>query len=1109
MLANFDAGAITRGRHYFETNKVVSWEWLEEDSILRGKVRGSGQRLYVQNVDLIIFAEEGEIFGDCSCPVGYNCKHVVALILQSQGHDISAPGANAPQKSARAAQNTPDALTQWQTLLDSHCAHSVNDFAAKTEHIVYRLVRGYRDQWQLRVDRSRRLVKGGWGAVGSVSIDSLAAGYGRPSYAKEIDGVIARLMQQMMRVEYGQFDYDTLIPKGALGASLMEKLLESGRLYVEGLSEYPVTRAVDSTASFHWDQHNGNYRLCIDILPEGSDTPLDENEVMLFKTSPPAYLQAQKNQAGFVHTTLDAPIFNAIDSLPPLTEKEAQAFSRQLFSEYREVSLPPPVEIGIQRYEGDSTPVLMLSTTQKNGKTLNYCRLNIRYGSCLLEPEISAADDMRLYQDDEDNDWLIDRDVDVERSYTRKLLDMGMVQVPAAVLGGGQGLGKGKSQGASESDHVLDRDWFFMPTSDHHHIKQWQVFLREGISELEALDWQIQHDPSFSLKFASSDLSRGQINGRGDWFTVALDLKIGRQKVALLPLVLQWITENTLRSPDDMLLEHKPNEWITISKSVAQPIVDTLVELHSGHTLDEHGRLQLPRVQAPSAFYLEEALKVQNPEFSFTGGKRLRDLATQLTHFDGIHVQPIPAALNAELRPYQHDGVNWLGFIAQFGFGGILADDMGLGKTLQTLTHLLIEKTAGRLKTPALVVAPTSLLSNWKREAERFAPDLRVAISHGIDRVGGSINAKHCDLIVTSYSLLVRDEAALGGIHWHAVVLDEAQMIKNPVSQTAQVARGLKAQYRLCLTGTPIENHLGELWSLFHFLMPAFLGSQPSFNSMFRKPIENDASTKRQQELNRRVRPFMLRRTKIEVAAELPPKTEIIKSVTLGEAQARLYETVRVAMEDKIAKLMKAKGLASSRIEMLDALLKLRQSCCDPQLLKIPSAQKVKQSAKRELLMTLLPELVEEGRRILVFSQFTSMLSLIEQDLNQRDIGYTKLTGQTRKRDDAIARFQQGDVPVFLISLKAGGVGLNLTEADTVIHYDPWWNPAAENQATDRAHRIGQDKPVFVYKLITENTVEEKILALQQKKQAMADALYADGENVGFSADELLGLFDA
>jgi SNF2 family DNA or RNA helicase len=307
-----------------------------------------------------------------------------------------------------------------------------------------------------------------------------------------------------------------------------------------------------------------------------------------------------------------------------------------------------------------------------------------------------------------------------------------------------------------------------------------------------------------------------------------------------------------------------------------------------------------------------------------------------------------------------------------------------------------------------------------------------------------------------------------------------------------------------------MENHLGELWAQFDFLMPGFLGDSTFFKKTYRTPIEVHGDQQQRERLSKRLQPFMLRRTKQEVATELPAKTEIIRSVPLYDKQAALYESIRITMDKKVREAIADKGLARSHITILDALLKLRQTCCDPRILSLKEAQKIKESAKLDLLMEMLPEQLEEGRRILVFSQFTKMIALIEIELKAHKIEYSKLTGQTRKRDEAIERFKSGEVDVFLISLKAGGVGLNLTEADTVIIYDPWWNPAVETQAADRAHRIGQDKPVFVYKLMTENTVEEKILAMQEKKRALADSIYNSGKeerSFKLTSDDLSELF--
>lgn len=430
--------------------------------------------------------------------------------------------------------------------------------------------------------------------------------------------------------------------------------------------------------------------------------------------------------------------------------------------------------------------------------------------------------------------------------------------------------------------------------------------------------------------------------------------------------------------------------------------------------------------------------------------------------------------------------------------------------TVQTLAHLLTEKNHGRLTQPSLIIAPTSLMDNWRQEAERFAPDLKVLTLHGSIRKKWFEEIGTHDLILTTYSLLHRDQDALLQYQYHLLVLDEAQNIKNPNAQATRIVHQLKAHHRLCLTGTPIENHLGELWSLSHFIMPGLLGDYQSFRRLFRIPIEKENDTSRRTILTRRLKPFLLRRTKEAVIDDLPEKNEIIRLVKLEDSQRDLYETIRLTMHDKIRQEIARKGFARSQIIILDALLKLRQVCCDPRLLKLEAAQQVKQSAKLQLLMEMIPEMIEEGRRILLFSQFTTMLSLIEEGFKKSQINYVKLTGQTQKRAQVVESFQKGKVPIFLISLKAGGTGLNLTAADTVIHYDPWWNPAVESQATDRAHRIGQNKHVFVYKLLSVGTVEEKIQKLQVRKRQLTEILFSEKNRNGrrLSNEDLEVLFE-
>lgn len=508
-------------------------------------------------------------------------------------------------------------------------------------------------------------------------------------------------------------------------------------------------------------------------------------------------------------------------------------------------------------------------------------------------------------------------------------------------------------------------------------------------------------------------------------------------------------------------------------------MLEVLIEMHE----HEDGKLRFSDLQATVINDIAQGIEeVGEVELDWEVSGRLGELLQKIKDFNGIDDVPVPGSLTAELRDYQRDGLNWLQFLREFGFGGILADDMGLGKTVQALATILVEKQSGRATAPSLVVAPTSLMGNWRREAEKFAPDLKVVVLHGTDRAEHFNTLQQNDLLLTTYALLSRDHEVHSKFEYHYLILDEAQAIKNPATKQAKAVSEVNAKHKLCLTGTPVENHLGEVWSQFRFLMPGFFGDQKQFNRTFRNPIEKSSDSLASKALTNRLKPFVMRRSKDAVASELPSKTEIIHRVTLHPEQSVLYEGIRAAMEARVRKALAESGLAQSHITVLDALLRLRQTCLDPRLVKMQNAQNIFASAKLDALMEMLPTFVEEGRKVLLFSQFTEMLALIEDKIVEAGISYTKLTGKTKKRDEVVDEFQAGKVSVFLISLKAGGTGLNLTMADTVILYDPWWNPAVENQAIDRAHRIGQDKPVFVYRMITEQTVEEKIVEMQERK---------------------------
>jgi SNF2 family DNA or RNA helicase len=651
----------------------------------------------------------------------------------------------------------------------------------------------------------------------------------------------------------------------------------------------------------------------------------------------------------------------------------------------------------------------------------------------------------------------------------------------------------------------------------------WARFLHDVVPALERRGWRVEIDPSVNELIVDASVPHaiwdarlgareptgaGRFAGEtGEWFDVDLGVEVDGRRIALLPVIVDVLRgmEAGAMPQGDVTYAMSGERAVVLPMERIRAVLQTLVELHDDPHLSARGKLALSRLSA-----IELAQSVPDVQTEDESARTLHALAARLTQGDGVAELPVPEALHATLRAYQHEGYRWLQFLLEHNAGGILADDMGLGKSIQAIAHLLREydrvgESDGIANLlPSLLVVPTSLVPNWLAEIERFAPSLRVLTLHGAKRFQHYAAVETADVAITTYALLTRDEFFLHQ-PWHIAILDEAQAIKNPNSKVARVAAKLKAMQRLCLTGTPMENHLGELWSLLNFVMPHALYDQRRFARLFRTPIEKENSAQRREQLARRIRPFILRRTKSDVALQLPEKTEIVERIELAEDQRDLYESVRLAVHEEVRREIERLGLARSRIAVLDALLKLRQVCCDPRLVKLESAARVHSSAKLAWLVETLEQLVDEGRRTLVFSQFTSMIDLIKRELDRANIKYVELVGSTVDRATPVRQFQSGEVPVFLISLRAGGTGLNLTAADTVIHYDPWWNPAVERQATDRAHRIGQDKPVFVYKLIAAGTVEEKILDLQSHKADIAQALFeaTDAASIALRREEI------
>ena len=659
-------------------------------------------------------------------------------------------------------------------------------------------------------------------------------------------------------------------------------------------------------------------------------------------------------------------------------------------------------------------------------------------------------------------------------------------------------------EGFGVIDLELLEDYGNAPDSRAHYLVQTDetrdarcAFTAHAIPQLRALGFKVKIDEDYPYQVLAEEPSWYAVvddSDKPDWFSLELGIEVDGHRVNLLPVLIDMLEDGIDLRDRHRFLSARFVQIPGTSTNVPVPperlktLMQVMAELYPG-TLQSKETLEFPGVRAAALGHLEEAFDDDRSRLSLQSPPELHERARAVIAAPQPSAAIAPRLLRAELREYQKAGVAFLQNLREHDAGAVLADDMGLGKTLQTIAHLCVEIDSGRADKPSLIVAPTSLVGNWQRELGKFAPSLEVCVLHGPQRATRRDAARKADVCITTYPVLLRDEEYFHAQDYHYVILDEAQTIKNHRSRAHKSVRELSSAHRICLSGTPIENGLEELWSLFDFLMPGLLGNETAFRQFYRIPIEQHKDEQRLTALRAQVSPYILRRLKKEVAKELPEKTEIVRAVEMRGKQRELYESIRVAAHQDVRSTIRKLGVAGSTLKILEALMKLRQLCCDPRLVKSEAARFVRESAKYDLFFELVESSLQAGHRILVFSQFTSMLSLLAQGLTERSIRYLILTGATQNRQKPVDAFERGDADVFLISLKAGGTGLNLVSADTVIHYDPWWNPAAQDQATDRAYRIGQKRPVFVYNLVIAGSVEERMLGLQQRKRELAHSV--------------------
>ena len=1037
---------------------------------------GEDKRVFIR---LLSDGGDLKVLGECNCISGQDCEHIVAALIQaaqyqgSQQQDSQQQGAQQlPAAATESPERTETGTLQTQALLNQNSRQRMQ----QQLQLRYVLQSDLNNPLSLLI-RPRVARKSGDNKFSDAGEYKYQPRQRPPKYLSQFDIQMLNCLHMLNETTNTQ----QWLLQGADSGQVFKDLLHSGCCHFGEVSQAPLKWGPSKRVEFYWHLLNNGLQILQWRIDGG------QGDVFLFLGAP-YYLDADKASGGELLCEYAPELIEYLLKLPVVSPEQIKAVETNLHKTFPDVALPTMQHFSIETLTGvKPVPRLLISSEIQAKGTVDKAYVYFDYAGHLLGPDSPSwsLSGQRAIK--------VERDTDIEQEYLQQILAEGFQR---------------ESRIPASDKHVA-----FVFSND---VQDWYRFQSKRQAVLERRGWQFEYSPKFRHRLLQGELScnADRLQQEGDEYQLEINFNFGDEKISLLDYFLELLEDEafTLKgggADKEWPIYLPDGRIISLSLQLLEPLLDILLQLYAGGGRHRRSTAKISHYQMAELAGLQ--LVNQDQRLHWLGSEQALQLAMRLRNQQGVAAVTPPLGLNADLRPYQQRGLDWLQFLREFHLAGILADDMGLGKTLQTLAHLLLEKEQGRLHNPCLVVAPTSLMFNWRQEAAKFAPALKVLVLQGGQRKALFDSIHEYDLVLTTYPLLSRDEQALLANEYYMLILDEAQIVKNPKSKAARVLRKFQAQYRLCLTGTPLENHLGELWALFDFLLPGLLGSESQFKRRYRRPIEEESDTRASECLQARVRPFVLRRSKETVVSELPPKSEFIHTVVMGEEQQGLYETIRISMLKKVRDAIAQTGVSQCRILVLDALMKLRQVCCDPRLVSLESANNIQESAKLEALMSMLPVMLEDGRRILLFSQFTSMLSLIELALQKANIKYSKLTGQTKNREQVVDSFQGGEVSLFLISLKAGGTGLNLTAADTVIHYDPWWNPAAERQATDRAHRIGQDKPVFVYKFITEGTVEERILKMQEQKQALADEIFAQGQSAepSWSTEDVEMLFSS
>ncbi|MCP3469397.1 DEAD/DEAH box helicase [Bradyrhizobium sp. CCGUVB1N3] len=1091
----FSRSAMEKGHAYQAQRRVADLEVSDDLKHVSARVRGSGSNVYRVDIALRFGGDRlTDLDGDCSCPMDYNCKHVAATLLEAlSGKQPEAPSSSPLTRKADTGKTLapapPPVLPfEVQTWIEDvgRTVRTPDTDAEVSQRLLYCLHPSGEAMPFVAVSlRSVRVLKGGGNADNYASPSLFDFKSERaPKYYRDVDVDLLTQVTGRIRAYYSQGPYP---------AELLKRIVATGRAFWLDHKRKPLIWGEEREGRIEWQQA-GKRGVAPHLVVPGA---------VALNAEPPVYVDEGSGLIGPVQLGVPPRFACQFLSAPAIPRAQVEEVSRRLSQKLPSLHhgllpVPPPAAV---RIDEDPRPVLRLKRghvnayyyagREKERGPVGVASLGFRYGPFDIDTT-QRASRLELFQAGQV--YAITRRQGKERQARKQLTDFGLGDARAA-----------------------------FPTLDFRHAMDvtlrdqldWFDFIALHAEKLRSEGFEILIDDDFPFRLAeSSGDFDAELESSGiDWFELALGIEIDGERHDLAPHVAALVsrpdfTPERLKQLADkgerFYLPLADGRHLALAADRFLPLVLALHSLHlSGAFVDARKKIGLSRAD------VVPLLGVETENFAFRGADNLRRLAG-LLQVRGLTAPDLPPTFRATLRPYQSQGVAWLDLLRESGLGGVLADDMGLGKTVQILALIELEKQRGRLTCPVLVVAPTSLMTNWSAEAQKFAPELKVLVLQGADRKQKFPAIAENDLVLTTYPLIARDREALLAREWHMAVLDEAQTVKNPDAATTRALREIRAGHRFCLTGTPMENHLGELWSIMSFANPGYLGDKAAFSRQWRGPIEKRGDKARAGALAQRVKPFLLRRTKAEVAADLPPKSEILEAIVLEGPQRDLYDSIRLSMSRKVREAIEKRGLAKSHIVVLEALLRMRQVCCDPALLKLSDSVE-RPSAKLDRLIEMVSELLSEGRKIIVFSQFTSMLDLIRRRFDTDSLRYSLLTGETKDRKAAIEAFQNGSSEIFLVSLKAGGVGLNLTAADTVIIFDPWWNPAVEEQAIDRAHRIGQDKAVFVYRLVAAGTIEEKMDELKARKRALADSLFdRDGQIASaLTEDDVKALFEA